>query len=159
MSENITIFSFFVANSHNYYTVKKAVQIIETAENDNVREVPEYQYIRDFLVESMVKEIKFKDEELTRIEVEIKLIVDKMGYKLHTMTGIDLVTAAKLIGEIGDIERFPTPAKLAKYAGVAPITYSSGQKDKQLKATYKTAKPVYSLVSSLLTNFQKALHL
>jgi transposase len=122
-----------VTNSHNYYTVKKAVQIIETAENDNVREVPEFQYIRDFLVESMVKEIKFKDAELTKIEVEIKLIVDKMGYKLHTMTGIDLVTSSKLIGEIGDIERFPTPAKLAKYAGVAPITYSSGQKDKQLK--------------------------
>ena len=123
-----------IKNSHNYYTVKKAEQIISIVDNDGVIEVPEYQYIRDFLVESMVKEIKFKEEEISRVEAQVKAIVDKMGYKLHTMNGIDIVTAAKLIGEIGDIERFPTPAKLAKYAGVAPITYSSGQKDKQLKS-------------------------
>lgn len=61
----------------------------------------------------MVKEIKFKEEEISRVEAQVKAIVDKMGYKLHTMNGIDIVTAAKLIGEIGDIERFPTPAKLA----------------------------------------------
>ena len=62
----------------------------------------------------MVKEIKFKDDELTKIEVEIKLIVDKMGYKLHTMTGIDIVTAAKLIGEIGRYRKIPNPCKARK---------------------------------------------
>lgn len=122
------------ANSHYFYTVEKATQIVSVAESDGVREIPEYQYIRDFLVESIVREIKFKSEEILAVEAEIKLIVDKMGYKLHTMTGIDLVMSAKLIGEIGDIERFPTPAKLAKYAGVAPITHASAQKDKQYKS-------------------------
>lgn len=47
------------------------------------------------------------------------------------MMGIDTVTAASLIAEIGDISRFPTPAKLARYSGVAPVTYSSGKTDVQ----------------------------
>jgi transposase len=77
--------------------------------------------------------IKFIEDEVIKVDTAINSIVDKLGYKLHTMNGIDVVTAARLIGEIGDISRFPTPDKLAKYSGVAPITYSSGQKGKQLK--------------------------
>ena len=125
--------AFLFEKSHRFFTEKKARQILEFVEKDGKTELPEYQYIRDLLVESIVKEIKFIDTEVTRIEAQITAIVDKLGYKLHAMTGINHVIAAKLIGEIGDISRFPTPDKLAKYAGVAPITYSSGQKDKQLK--------------------------
>jgi transposase len=47
------------------------------------------------------------------------------------MRGIDTVTAARLIAEIGDIRRFESPAKLAKYAGIAPVTYASGKTDCQ----------------------------
>ena len=39
--------------------------------------------------------------------------------------------AANLIAEIGDIKRFPTASRLAKYAGVAPVTYASGKSDWQ----------------------------
>jgi len=129
--EELTEFLF--EKSHRFFTEKKAKQIIETVESDGNTELPEYQYVRDFLVESIVKEVKFIECEVIRVEAEIKAIVDKLGYKLHTMNGIDMVVAAKLIGEIGDISRFPTPDKLAKYSGVAPITYSSAQKGKQLK--------------------------
>lgn len=51
------------------------------------------------------------------------------GCKLETMPGINIVNAASLIAEIGDINRFASAAKLAKYAGVSPVTYSSGQSD------------------------------
>jgi transposase len=37
------------------------------------------------------------------------------------------VLAAELIGEIGDIAKFKTPAQLAKYAGCAPREHSSGK--------------------------------
>jgi transposase len=38
------------------------------------------------------------------------------------------LTAAKLIAEIAGIERFRSPAKLARMAGVAPIPASSGNR-------------------------------
>jgi transposase len=47
------------------------------------------------------------------------------------MTGINVVTASQMLSCIGDIKRFSTPAKLARYAGIAPITHASGKKDLQ----------------------------
>ena len=50
---------------------------------------------------------------------------------LTSMVGIDTITAAQLLSCIGDIEKFSTPAKLARYAGIAPVTYASGKRDLQ----------------------------
>jgi transposase len=41
------------------------------------------------------------------------------------------LTAAKLVGEIAGAQRFATPAKLARAAGVALIPASSGNKQRQ----------------------------
>lgn len=59
---------------------------------------------------------------------------DKVGKKqltgqkppLTSMKGIDTIMAAKIIAEIGDINRFSSANALASYAGVAPVTYASG---------------------------------
>ena len=58
-------------------------------------------------------------------------IVRSLEYKLDTMPGIDLVTASNLIAEIGDISRFSNPDKLAKFAGIAPVKFSSAGKGKE----------------------------
>jgi len=55
----------------------------------------------------------------------------QISLTLTTMRGIDTVSAAQLLSCIGDINRFALPAKLAKYAGTAPTTYSSGKSDMQ----------------------------
>lgn len=52
-------------------------------------------------------------------------------YKLTTMPGIGTAVASKLIAEIGDIRRFPNADKLARYAGVAPVKFSSAEKGKE----------------------------
>lgn len=120
--------------SHNFFTINKAKEILDMVKADGNTDVKEYQNIREFLVVSLVQEIKYKEQEMRKVEAEIKTLVDSFGYKLHSMNGIDYVVAAKLIAEIGDINRFPTSAKLARHAGVAPITYSSGQKETNLKS-------------------------
>jgi transposase len=51
-------------------------------------------------------------------------------YKLTTLPGVNTATASKLIAEIGDIRRFRNADKLAKYAGIAPVTFSSAGKGK-----------------------------
>jgi transposase len=52
-------------------------------------------------------------------------------YKLETMRGINFITAASLISEIGDISKFKTSAKLSRFAGISPVTYASGKTDMQ----------------------------
>ena len=39
------------------------------------------------------------------------------------MPGIDIVAAANILSEIGNIERFPNASKLAKFAGIAPVKF------------------------------------
>ncbi|OMD44494.1 hypothetical protein BSK65_29765 [Paenibacillus odorifer] len=46
------------------------------------------------------------------------------------MDGINIVTAAELVPEIGNIYRFSNADKLARFAGIAPIRFSSGGKGK-----------------------------
>src|SRR5579864_7914289 len=46
---------------------------------------------------------------------------------LLELPGCGGVTAAKLLAEIGPIERFRTDAQLARHAGVAPLQASSGR--------------------------------
>ena len=56
---------------------------------------------------------------------------ESFGCTLTSMAGIDLISACQFLSCIGSIKRFPTPAKLARYSGIAPITYASGKKDLQ----------------------------
>jgi transposase len=122
---------FLYENSSRYFGEKKAVQILESIDNDNVPEVG-FQEVRDFIISSTIRQIKAVKKELEEVETQIKAILPLFGYKLQTMKGIDFITEAALIAQIGDINRFSTADKLAKYAGISPVSYSSGKTDKQL---------------------------
>jgi len=45
---------------------------------------------------------------------------------IHSMPGLGVLSAAKLLVVVGDGSRFPTAAHLAPYAGLAPVTRQSG---------------------------------
>lgn len=94
----------------------------------------EFQGSRDFLVKSLVADIKFKKQEIVKVEVELRLILGIMGYKLESMPGVDTVTAAALLAEIGDIRRFDNSNKLARFAGIAPVKFSSAGKGTEQKS-------------------------
>ena len=48
---------------------------------------------------------------------------------LCTVPGISWVLAYTIAAEIGDINRFATPRKLAGYSGLCPRVYQSGERD------------------------------
>jgi transposase len=60
------------------------------------------------------------------LEREITELVTTIAPQLLTEPGFGPLIAAKLVGEIAGAQRFATPAKLARAAGVAPIPASSG---------------------------------
>jgi transposase len=91
----------------------------------------EYQMEKDFTVMSTVRQIRANLYEIEEVDKMLANFLKKFDYKLTSMKGIDTVIASKLIAEIGDIKRFESPSKLAKYAGIAPVTYASGKSDCQ----------------------------
>lgn len=77
--------------SHNTYSTNKAEGILNLVKQDGDT-TREYQHYRDFLIQSFVREIRFKQEELKSIHDELRTLLSQVDYKLETMPGIDLVT-------------------------------------------------------------------
>lgn len=109
---------------------KKALQIWNAVEQNKV--LPsEYEATRNITIRSTVAQLQLSIDGINALEDELSFFLDFFDYPLTSMKGIDTVTAAKIISEIGDIGRFRSAAALASYAGVAPVTYASGMTDIQ----------------------------
>jgi len=85
---------------------------------------------KGFYCQKHRKDIRHNKELIAEIDDELRKLIPLTGYKLHTMPGIDLVTEAQIISEIGDINRFPDSDKLARFMGLAPVQFSSAGKVK-----------------------------
>ena len=108
----------------------KAEYILDCVKNDGST-YREHQDSRDFITRGLVKELEYQKEALAEVDKEIERMLLCFKYKLTTMPGIGTAVASKLIAEIGDISRFPNADKLARYAGVAPVKFSSAEKGKE----------------------------
>ena len=118
---------FLHQHSKGQFREEKAEEIWNSLEDTGV----EYQEIRDSTVQSTIRQLQFNQQEIEQIEKSLATFLTQFECTLTSMTGIDIVTAAQMLSCIGDIKKFSSPAKLARYSGVAPVSYSSGKKDMQ----------------------------
>jgi len=119
--------AFLEISSNKRFGKEKAKQILDSLIDTSVQ----FQAIRDSVVQSAVRQIEFYTNEIDQLEESMAAFLVKFDCTLTSMVGIDTVTAAQILSCIGDIKKFPTSAKLARYAGVAPVNYGSGKKDLQ----------------------------
>jgi len=110
--------------------IARAREILSSLE-DTTADTREHQEIRNMAVRSVIRQIEFTLLELQRVEASMATFLEKFNCTLTSMRGIDVVTASQMLSCIGDIRKFKTPAKLARYSGIAPVTYASGKKDFQ----------------------------
>ena len=80
-----------------------------------------------FELQQTIRLIQSVQREINELDKQIKLVVTKLKSPLITIPGISYTLAAIMLAEIGDIERFSTPAKLLAFAGMEPSTYQSGK--------------------------------
>jgi len=119
--------AFLEIPSNRSVSMAKAKQILANIHDTATL----HQDIRDSVVRSAIRQIVFSIDEVDKLEASIEAFLKEFNCTLTSMVGIDTVTAAQLLSCIGDIRRFSSPAKLARYAGIAPVTYASGKKDLQ----------------------------
>lgn len=79
-----------------------------------------------FELQQTIRLIQSVQSEIDALDKQIKSIVKELDTPLLTIPGIGYTLAAIMLAEIGDIERFSTPAKLLAFAGMEPSTYQSG---------------------------------
>jgi transposase len=79
------------------------------------------------IARELVDRIRELTDAIGQLERELRPMVRRHAAPLLTLPGVATLNAAKLIAEVADIRRFRTDAKLALYAGVAPLDASSGK--------------------------------
>src|SRR5215207_9257583 len=84
------------------------------------------QTMRVRIARDELRRIRELTQAINALEREIAELVAQIAPQLLSEPGLGPLTAAKLVGEIAGADRFATPAKLARAAGVAPIPASSG---------------------------------
>ena len=77
-----------------------------------------------------INRLRRLDREIVEMTSEIKQAVTDIGTSLTDIHGVGAITAARIIGEVGDIGRFPSKHHFAAGNGTAPIPVASGRTDR-----------------------------
>ena len=82
-------------------------------------------------IEASLRLIDEREREIDDCERELRRLGANHRYVplLLTVPGISWVLAYTIAAELGDINRFPTPRKLAGYSGLCPRVSQSGERD------------------------------
>ena len=68
------------------------------------------------------------DRKIADLNERIEAELEPSGTALTEIFGVGPILAARIIGTVGDVGRFPTKAHFASYSGTAPVEASSGEK-------------------------------
>jgi len=83
--------------------------------------------LRRRLASEILRDVRTLDRKITDLERRIEAEVEASGTTLTEIFGIGPILAAKIIGTVGDVARFPSKAHFASYSGTAPVEASSGE--------------------------------
>ena len=86
---------------------------------------------QQWVFQEMVNVISEADERLARYEKQIAAVVADWRWApvmkaLMSLRGVALLTAATLVAELGDLERFATAPQLMSYLGLCPSEHTTG---------------------------------
>ncbi|WP_432830703.1 IS110 family transposase [Dactylosporangium sp. CA-092794] len=81
---------------------------------------------RHQLARELIDELTTIDAKIRAADKQLREFVTAAGSRLTDLNGIGPSGAVRLLGDVGDIDRFPTAAHFASWNGTAPIEASSG---------------------------------
>jgi transposase len=83
--------------------------------------------VRRRLASEVLRDIRTLDRKIADLTERIEAEVEASGTTLTEIFGIGPILAAKIIGAVGNVVRFPNKAHFASYSGTAPVEASSGE--------------------------------
>lgn len=75
----------------------------------------------------LIGDITALERKIKTLDKQLAAAVAATGSTLTDIVGIGPVTAAVILGEVGDVRRFPSRHHFATYTGTAPLEVSSGE--------------------------------
>jgi transposase len=125
---------FLKSQSKGRFSEKKARAILSSTDTSIADSLTD---TRARIISSHIRRLMDIQEELVEIKEALTYLVKASSYYcLVSIPGIDIITAAKITASVGDISRFSSASRLARFAGIAPTEKSTGRKKKYEKSKY-----------------------
>ncbi len=84
--------------------------------------------LRRRLASEVLRDVRTLDRKIADLNGRIEAEVEASGSTLTEIFGVGPILAARILGTVGDVSRFPTKAHyFASYSGAAPLETSSGE--------------------------------
>ncbi len=109
---------FLIKTNHGTLRMPKAKQIKESAAKS---------FGITFATDAFAFELRQIVAEISFIEEQITIYYEQIDSHLESIPGVDMVLAATIENEIGDISRFSDPSKVVAFAGIDPSVSQSGE--------------------------------
>lgn len=117
-----TLLAFVIKHGRNRFPdPEKVVTKLKQVARESYRIRPALQKSVNLVLATTLANIRALKASLAEMNKAIEKAIDGFSLTLQTIPGIGPVYTAGIFAEIGDISRFSSEAKLARYAGLAPI--------------------------------------
>jgi len=83
--------------------------------------------VRRQLASEILHDVRTLERKIADLDERIGAEVEASGTSLVEIFGMGPILAAKIMGTIGSVARFPTKGHFASYSGTAPVEVSSGE--------------------------------
>ena len=131
--------SLLSSSSRGRFGLSKAQQILDTAaQSVGVSFLADAARLE---LRCLLNQIEFLEGQVADVDVALETLLQQTQQYLTSIPGIGSTLAAALLGEIGDINRFPSLEKLVAYAGIDPTVYQTGQFEAQEAHMSKRGSP------------------
>jgi transposase len=86
--------------------------------------------VRAEVARQRIKRLRELDREIRQVTVQLTKLVAASRTRLTDLVGVGPILAARILGEVGDVGRFPDADHFAAANGTAPIPVASGRTDR-----------------------------
>ncbi len=83
--------------------------------------------LRRRLASEVLRDVRTLDRKIADLDGRIEAEIEASGTTLTEIFGVGPILAARIIGAVGEVRRFPSRGHFASYAGTAPLEASSGE--------------------------------
>ena len=81
----------------------------------------------EFALKTSLNTYLLIDDQIEQLESKIEEVYLSLDYRIHTIRGIGILTAAGIASEIGNFDKFTTRNQLLAFAGLEPSKNDSGE--------------------------------
>ena len=115
-------FNFIKEGVRGSYSYQRFNELVNAAQSTIGKSNENY----ELELSSSIRLINHYNEEIEKIETQIESIMNQYSFKILSIPGIGIQSAAVIIAEYGDIKSFDNANKLLSFAGLEPSISQSG---------------------------------